>query len=148
MAAGNKDFSELLKKLTLEKGNGNNAAVAKKLGFTPQRYFNYLNGRKPPHELYVKWKEIYGEDLNAMMNDLPVEKVNKPSTTGEMFQDKIFHGDYVGMHVKAWTAQEETRKLHAHLLKEANKNMKELVAQLASLAATIASIQAERKHRK
>jgi hypothetical protein len=59
-------INEILAKLTLEKGKGNQAKVANALGLKPQTFGNYLKGRKLPGSLIAKWKQVYGEDLISM----------------------------------------------------------------------------------
>lgn len=59
-------INEILVRLTLEKGKGNQSLVAAALDIKPQTFGNYLKGREIPVSLIIKWKKVYGEDLLAL----------------------------------------------------------------------------------
>lgn len=71
-------INEILKRLVLEKGQGNQAKVAAALGVSPQRLGHYLKGRKLPLDFILTWKKVYGEDLVQMAEgkDVPTNVVD------------------------------------------------------------------------
>jgi transcriptional regulator with XRE-family HTH domain len=60
------DLTDVLKELIKDKGK--QTEIAKKLGISAQRLGQYLIGRqKPKLDFYVKWKQVYGEDIQQML---------------------------------------------------------------------------------
>jgi hypothetical protein len=60
-------LNKVLAEMTVKKGKGNQSVVANALGIKPQTFGNYLRGREIPVSLIQRWKEVYGENLLALV---------------------------------------------------------------------------------
>lgn len=60
--------SEIIKSKIAQRG-GNKSEIARQLGVSSQLLGQYERGRhKPKPEFYIKWKEVFGEDLLSKTN--------------------------------------------------------------------------------
>jgi abortive infection bacteriophage resistance protein len=118
-------INEILADLTLKKGKGNQAEVARALGIKPQTFGNYLKGRTLPLNLVAKWKKVYGEDLQELANkDV---STNVDDTNNDVpFKHLIAEGEYVGLHKKAWDEFQKTLEHNRKIIAEITSTNSEL----------------------
>jgi transcriptional regulator with XRE-family HTH domain len=80
------DLTDVLKELIKDKGK--QTEIAKKLGISAQRLGQYLAGRqKPKLDFYIKWKEVFGEDIQQMLTG---EQTNVSRGTLEEVKGKVY----------------------------------------------------------
>jgi transcriptional regulator with XRE-family HTH domain len=135
--------NEPFKALILAKGN-NKSEIARKLGVSPTLIGQYINGRqKPKTEFFVKWEEVYGEDIKQMfLTNVPRETVNH-STNGskqahEVLSDsKPTQDKYIGLQDKHIKLLEETVKEKKDQLKELQARLDELTGRQADFLAKV-----------
>jgi transcriptional regulator with XRE-family HTH domain len=93
-----KNLAELLADLVAKKG-GNQSEIARKLGISPQRLGQYLDERqKPKTDFYMKWKKVYGEDIQQMLMSGEIKETNVsretiPSTEEVFVNSMVKHAD-------------------------------------------------------
>lgn len=138
-------INDVLARLILEKG-GNKAEIARKLGdVTPQAIGKYANNRAIPVSFIKRWKAVYGEDLIELSETNGSQWLSMvKGAAEEHFQDRIFHGDYIGMHNRAWNQLEETLNTQRELLREASRRNSELVIAVSKMVEVVASSRANR----
>jgi transcriptional regulator with XRE-family HTH domain len=80
------DLTDVLKELIKDKGK--QTEIAKKLGISAQRLGQYLAGRqKPKLDFYIKWKEVFGEDIQQMLTG---ETTNVSRGTLEEVKGRVY----------------------------------------------------------
>lgn len=102
-------INEILAKLTLEKGKGNQAKVARALGEKPQTFGNYIKGRTLPVSLIEKWKEVYGEDLLQLAKK-PASTIVSKSVSRETNVDNVITGPVKVLPMDAWELLQDDNK--------------------------------------
>jgi hypothetical protein len=116
-----KKINEVLVRRVKELG-GNQAEIARKIGFKSQTFGNYLKGRKLPLELIEAWKRVYKEDLQDLADEINVSR----ETNQRSFRDEIFEGDYIGMHKRVYDQLEENYATNRELLRQAMETIRSL----------------------
>lgn len=102
-------INEILAKLTLEKGKGNQAKVARALGEKPQTFGNYIKGRTIPVSLIEKWKEVYGEDLLQLAKK-PASTIVSKGVSRETNVDNVITGPVKVLPMDAWELLQDDNK--------------------------------------
>lgn len=131
-------INEVLVKLTLEKGKGNQSLVAAALGIKPQTFGNYLKGREIPVTLVMKWKKVYGEDLLALSETdvkTNVDKSNKDTSTKDE-SSKAMPLDVWHQLQKNFDSFEKNREMFGLVLAKEGSEKKELLDILRNISAS------------
>lgn len=72
----------------LRSRHGTQEEVGKKIGYKSQQISQYEKGaRKPKMKFYRKWKEVFGEDLEAMMSETNVSRGTENHTSVDIPSD-------------------------------------------------------------
>lgn len=124
-------INEILVRLLFEREKGNKAEVARKLKMRPQTIGNYFKKREPSPEFIRKWREVYGDDILAMVSETNGDKINDGPEDSFIYQ--IEKGDYIGLHKRAWTEIELTMKTHRDLLLKASDRDDSMIRELGRL---------------
>lgn len=124
-------INDILVKLLFERERGNQAEAARKLGMKPQTIGNYFKNREPSAEFIKKWREVYGDDVLALVSEIPKDKINEEPQ--DSFTYKIEKGDYIGLHKRAYNELELTMQTHRQLLMKASDRDDAFIRELSRL---------------
>lgn len=124
-------INEILVRLLFEREKGNQAEAARKLKMRPQTIGNYFKDREPSSQFLQRWREVYGDDILALVAETNGDKNNDKG--GEAFPWLIEKGDYIGMHKRAFNELEVTGQTHRNLLLKASDREDAMIRELARL---------------